>query len=223
MKDNRARLYNYADGTSFTDQSTETIFTKISKNNTWLEPESVSGIGSSLEQTAEIITKLPAILKSLQVKTLLDLPCGDFNWMQKVDLSGIHYTGADIVEHLITSNQEKYANKNITFISLDLLKDDISAYDLIFCRDCLVHLSFADIQKAIVNIKKSGSKYFMTTTFPAQATNEDIITGGWRPLYLEKAPFSFPKPLYLLNENCTEMDGAFADKSLGIWEVATLS
>lgn len=223
MKDNRARLYNYADGTPFADQSTEAIFTTISKNNSWLESESVSGIGSSLEQTAEIITHLPVILKSLHIKTFLDLPCGDFNWMQKVDLDGIHYTGADIVEHLITSNQEKYANENRAFITLDLLKDDIGTYDLIFCRDCLVHLSFADIQKAIANIKRSGSKYLMTTTFPAQTTNEDIITGGWRPLHLEKAPFDFPKPLYLLNEKCTEMEGAFADKSLGIWEIAMLS
>ena len=223
MKDNRARLYNYADGAAFANQSTKETFTKIAGNNAWLASESVSGIGSSLQQTAEITTQLPAVLKSLQVERLLDLPCGDFNWMQKVDLSGIHYTGADIVEHLITSNQQKYANKNNTFITLDLLKDDISAYDLIFCRDCLVHLSFADIQKAIANIQKSGSKYLMTTTFPAQTTNEDIITGGWRPIHLEKAPFDFPKPLYLLNERCTEMEGAFADKSLGIWEIATLS
>jgi hypothetical protein len=222
MKNNRAHLYNYADGTPFAGKSTTEIFTEISRTNGWLESESVSGIGSSLQQTAEIIEKLPPVLESLQVKIFLDLPCGDFNWMQKVNMNDIHYTGADIVEQLIITNQEKYANEQTTFIQLDLLKDDITDYDMIFCRDCLVHLSFNDIQQAILNIKKSGSKYLMTTTFPEQDINEDISTGGWRPLNLEKAPFHFPKPLQVLNEKCTEMNGVFADKSLAFWEIAKL-
>lgn len=222
MKENRSKLYNYADGAAFEGKSTEEIFTEISRTNTWLESESISGIGSSLQQTAEIIHQLPNILRELNVETFLDLPCGDFNWMQQVNMEGIHYTGGDIVQHIITSNQEKYAKEHITFLQLDLLKDDISAYDMIFCRDCLVHLSFDDIHKAIENIKKSGSKYLMTTTFPEQEVNEDIITGGWRPLNLEKTPFNFPKPLYVLNEKCTEMNGAFADKSLGVWEIVNL-
>ena len=76
--------------------------------------------------------------------------------------------------------------------------------------------------QALENIKRSGSKYFMTTTFPGEETNANIDTGGWRPLNLEKPPFQFPPPLYLLNEQCTEMDGAFADKSMGVWEVGML-
>lgn len=222
MKENRAHLYNYADGAAFEGKSTEEVFTEISRTNTWLESESVSGIGSSLLQTAEIINHLPNILRELNVKTFLDLPCGDFNWMQKVNMEAIHYTGGDIVQHIVTSNQEKYAREHIIFLQLDLLKDELGAYDMIFCRDCLVHLSFEDIRKAIKNIKKSGSKYLMTTTFPDQKVNEDIITGGWRPLNLEKVPFDFPKPLYVLNEKCTEMNGAFADKSLSVWEIADL-
>lgn len=216
----RAQLYNYADGNEYIGKSTQEIFTEIARTNAWLESESVSGIGSSLQQTAEIINKLPDVLQTLHIKTFLDLPCGDFNWIQKVNMHDIHYTGADIVEHLIKTNQEKYTAKNITFIHLDLLKDNILTYDMIFCRDCLVHLSFDDIQKAIMNIKKSGSNYFMTTTFTGQEMNEDIPTGGWRPLNLEKTPFNFAKPLYLLNEKCTEMNGVFADKSLGVWEIA---
>ncbi|MFN7119827.1 MAG: hypothetical protein ACK4TA_23740, partial [Saprospiraceae bacterium] len=61
MQENRAHLYNYADGAAFEGKSTEEIFTEISRTNTWLESESISGIGSSLQQTAEIITHLPDI------------------------------------------------------------------------------------------------------------------------------------------------------------------
>jgi hypothetical protein len=62
----------------------------------------------------------------------------------------------------------------------------------------------------------------LTTTFPAAADNEDIVTGDWRVLNLECSPFDFPPPMELLNEGCTEAGGRFADKSLGLWRIADL-
>ena len=94
--------------------------------------------------------------------------------------------------------------------------------DLLLCRDCLVHLSFADIARAIANIRAATVTYLLTTTFPAQRANEDIRTGDWRPLNLEAAPFGWPAPLEYLVEKCTEGNGLFADKSLGLWRVDSL-
>ncbi|MEO8451290.1 MAG: hypothetical protein ABI647_15960 [Gemmatimonadota bacterium] len=87
------------------------------------------------------------------------------------------------------------------------------------CRDCLVHLSFADVGRALANIRSARITYLLTTTFPEEALNVDIATGDWRPLNLEREPFSFPPPLALLPEGCTEGDGRFQDKSLGLWLV----
>ena len=217
---NRAHLYKYADGSTFRGQTTKQIFDQIAEGNYWKATESVSGIGSSLAQTAEIIRQLPSILKRFRIHAILDIPCGDFNWMQKVDLTGIHYRGGDIVGKIVAQNQRLYQTQSVTFTEMDLLNDLLPKVDLLFCRDCLVHLSFADSFKALANIRESGALYFMTTTFPDEAQNKDIPTGGWRPLNLQKPPFSFPEPILLLNENCTEMDGAFADKSLGLWRIA---
>jgi hypothetical protein len=50
-------------------------------------------------------------------------------------------------------------------------------------------------------------------------TNHWITTGDWRLLNLEKPPFNFPKPLQLLNEQCSEGGYQFRDKSLGLWRV----
>ena len=86
-----------------------------------------------------------------------------------------------------------------------------------------MHLSFEDIGKALENLKRSDIRFVMTTTFPEEPQNEDIVTGGWRPLNFLLPPFSWPEPLFLLNEGCTEAGGAFADKSLGIWELSDLS
>ncbi len=219
----RAKLYSYSDGDKFKNKSVEEIFTSIAEENFWIEDDSVSGFGSSLVQSATIVKELPGFIKQFKIKSIFDIPCGDFNWMRTVDLSVIDYTGADIVKKIIDRNIEKYQSASKKFICLDLLKDRFNAYDLVFCRDCLVHFSFAYIKAAIQNIKNSGSKYLMLTTFPEEDANEDIQTGGWRPLNFEKPPFNFGKPIYILNENCTELDGVFKDKSLGVWEVQNIS
>jgi hypothetical protein len=102
---------------------------------------------------------------------------------------------------------------------LTLFASKLPTVDLIFCRDCLVHFSFDDIRRALQNICRSGSAYLLTTTFTEQRQNQDIVTGQWRQLNLELEPFSLPKPLSLINEDCTEGEGKFADKSLGLWRI----
>lgn len=59
------------------------------------------GHGSNLKQTQEIINQLPNIFKQHGVHSILDLPCGDYNWMKHVDLSDINYIGGDIVPKLL--------------------------------------------------------------------------------------------------------------------------
>jgi len=225
MKKNREDNYHFADDKPFEGKKTSEVFNDIYKSNLWHiseKRESVSGIGSSLEQTQEILKNLPTIFTKFEIKSILDIPCGDFNWMQKVTFSKLNHSGADIVEAIVNTNIKKYQTENINFVQLNLIEDQLPNFDLIFCRDCLVHLSFNDILKSIENIKKSGSKFLMTTTFTNQESNKDINTGGWRPLNWQLEPFNFPKPIYILNEKCTEMDGIFSDKSLGIWNIADL-
>jgi hypothetical protein len=65
--------------------------------------------------------------------------------------------------------------------------------------------------------------WLLTTTFSECGVNEEIATGDWPPLDLERDPFEFPAPFELLNERCTEGGGVFADKSLGLWRMAGLA
>jgi hypothetical protein len=197
------------------------IFEKIYDLHHWYNAESKSGPGASLRQTKTVRTILPALFKELNIKTILDIPCGDFNWMKDVDLTTYGYCGADIVNSVVKDNDTVYTQKGRQFIWADITTSALPKADLIFCRDCLVHFSFNDIEKAIRNLKKSGSKYLLTTTFPTRS-NEDIITGSWRPINLESAPFLFPAPIRLFNENCTEGHGMFTDKSLGLWDIERL-
>jgi hypothetical protein len=141
--------------------------------------------------------------------------------MNLVPLEGIHYTGGDLVEGLVQFCEANYASAEKHFQKLDLVKDPLGAHDMIFVRDCLVHLSFEHIHEAIQNMKASGSKYLMATTFPEKTKNYDVHDGGWRYLNLQLPPFNFPEPRLLINEKCTE-GRKFADKSMGVWKLEDL-
>ncbi|WPP53263.1 class I SAM-dependent methyltransferase [Catalinimonas niigatensis] len=220
----RDQLYPYADGQQHQGKATKDIFQDIYQHNSWniKTYDSVSGEGSNAVQTQTLRNELPLLLSALNIQTLLDIPCGDFHWMQQVNLGSIYYVGADIVSQIVENNEKLYTSEKRAFVVADLTKDQLPKADLIFCRDCLVHLSFKDILSAMDNIKSSGATYLMTTQFPEENFNKDIVTGGWRPLNLCLPPFNFPKPDQTLNENCSEMDGAFRDKSMALWRISNI-
>lgn len=202
--------------------SASEIFGDIYRSNYWGNSDSRSGAGSDLVQTLVVRAELPRIVKEFNIGKMLDIPCGDWHWMKEASIK-VDYIGADIVPEIIKRNTELYSNDRCKFRTLDLIQDDLPMVDLIFSRDVLVHLSFEDIFSALSNIDRSGSKYLLTTTFSSRETNVDIPTGRWRPINLQKAPFHFPEPLQLINENCTEGDGSWGDKSLGLWKISDLS
>ncbi len=193
-------------------------FTEVYFKNSFKGKESVSGIGSGGEQTEVLRKELPKLFSKLNIKSVLDAPCGDFFWMSRIIGSDINYTGVDIVGEMIKANNERFGGINRKFIEMDLSKEVPLYADLVICRDLLVHLSYEDAFKVLRNIIKSKSEYILTTTFTERNDNMDLGSGFWRVLNLNKAPFNFPEARMILNENCTEADKKFTDKSLGLWK-----
>jgi len=145
--------------------------------------------------------------------------------MSEVKLGNCNYIGADIVEELLEQTARRYGGSGKSFLNLDITKANLPRADLILTRDCLVHLSFKAIGRALRNIKLSGSRYLLTTTYPNLMANEDVRTGGWRQLNLQAAPFCFPEPLLLIRddyEDPRDWDGQNRDKHLGLWLVDSL-
>jgi len=209
-------------GLALKRKSTEDIFSEIYIHNKFRGQESISGPGSGIDQTRVIISRLPQLFGDFGIRTILDLPCGDFHWMRQVKLEQVKYTGADIVADLINKNKQKYEKENVRFCKLDLIKDTLPQADLILCRDCLVHFSFTDALAALRNICNSESKYLLATTFTGRKNNQDIATGQWYPINLEIAPFKLPPPREIINEKRTEGGDAYKDKSLGLWRVSEI-
>ena len=196
-------------------------FTEIYQNNAWSDPESVSGGGSNLQSTTTIREVLPGIFDEFNIRTILDIPCGDFFWQKEMDLSRFDYIGIDIVPQIIEANH-KYATPGIRFRTGDITSDDLPASDITMCRDCLVHFSFADIFAALANIKRSGTRFLLTTTFPHFKKNEDIVTGWWRHLNFQMPPFNFPDPERMIDEKKVTPEGKLIYKNLGLWRMTSL-
>ena len=197
-------------------------FSAIYRGNGFVGTESLSGAGSTRFQTRVIRQKLPELFRELGVRSVLDIPCGDFHWMRDVDLSDIHYTGADLVDDMVRKNQRLFGSPLRAFERINLITDPLPAADLVFCRDCLVHLPYEDALAAIETIRKSKCQWLLTTTFTRTSPNTDLDAAGWRALNLTLAPFNLPQPMILIAEKCTEAGGLAGDKSLGLWRIADL-
>lgn len=215
----RSRLTRFRSSSGHQQATFTTIFTK----NAWGDAESLSGPGSSQARGADFLHELIALFDRWAVRSIVDAPCGDFNWMRNVlALRPLAYAGVDIVDELIAANRRSYASRNRRFLCGDMTRADLPEADLVLCRDGLVHLSFVDAQAAVRNFQRSGSRYLLATTFVARSKNMDVPTGGWRVLNMEAAPFCFPPPLAVIDERCPHSEGIYRDKRLGLWELASL-
>jgi hypothetical protein len=181
-------------------------YTKFYKTNGWRDNESRSGPGSTVRYTENLRMELPKLISQFEIKSILDAPCGDFNWMQHVvpNLQDIDYTGADIVDEIVKDNNKKYANNDVKFISLDVTKDKLPLVDLMICRDCLFHFSNRSIINTLNNFVNSNIKYLLTTTFinEEQFKNRDCAEGSFRKIDLFIQPYSFLRSevLYTIND-----------------------
>ena len=201
------------------DATPAQVFTRIFEHNVGRAPESRSGAGSHLAATANIRQALPELFRRYRIRSVVDAPCGDLKWMAsllpEIDL----YTGVEVVPQLVDDNRARYGTPRVRFIERDLSAEPPPAADLVLCRDCLVHLPTSLAVQALRNIAVTKARYLLTTTFPRTAANRDVLTGAWRPLNLELAPFRLGTPLESISEYDPESSDEFADKTLALWSV----
>lgn len=201
--------------------SVKNIFTSIYNTNKWNSKESVSGTGSEIRVTENLRSELSNLINEYNIKSILDLPCGDFNWMSKIDLNGVDYIGADIVTDLIEKNRKSYPDFN--FEVMNIIEDELPKVDLIIVRDCFVHLTYENINKSLVNIKNSGSKYLFTTSFIEKQNSDIPNNGGWRPINLIKPPFKKDNYLNIIDDGPKKYYGEkYKDKSMILYDISKI-
>lgn len=187
------------------------VFTNIIKNRYWRDVP--CGSGSTLEFTAPLRENLKSFLESNNIKSMLDAPCGDYSWMSITSLpENFKYIGGDIVEFMIHENQEKFPG--VEFTCVDITTDALPDVDLMFCRDCLIHLSHHDIRRFFENFVKSKIEYLMVTNaYPDNPqANQEIVTGDYRPTDFTVAPYNFSDPVDWIDDS-----GSHEQKVLALW------
>ena len=191
------------------------IFSHIYEANRWGENESLSGSGSTVRYTENIRREIPRLIAELNVRRLLDAPCGDFNWFRLIPrLNGFSYLGGDIVPPLVQKNQNIFGDATTRFIELDIIKAPLPVADLWLCRDALFHFSYDDIFRTIRNFLRSDIRYLLTSTHSECRENVDIPTGSFRLLNLELPPFNLGSAEIYIDD---WIEG-FPVRKLGLWE-----
>lgn len=199
-------------------KSRQAVFSTVYSEHSWGSDESGSGTGSELRATETVRLRLPDLVKRLGAESLLDAPCGDWNWMQHMELPVNRYHGVDIVQSVIDANTAKFGDSTHTFTVGDLTSDPLPEVDVVLCRDCLIHLSFQDASAVLDNFRRTGATWVLLNTYPEIKHNGNQFTGQrWRRLNLMLAPFNFPEPVEALP------DGGDVDPSqLGLWRLQEL-
>jgi len=188
------------------------VFTNIFKKNWWNNDESRSGWGAELKRTQSIRGNLSDFARRLSLRSLLDAPCGDFNWMQHVDWPpGFKYIGADIVHDLIGENRRKHPG--IEFMEFNVLSDPLPDVDAWLARDLMIHFPDEAIWTALDQFRRSPIRYLLATTYPNAQRNADIKFGQVRHINLCAPPFSLPSPLETLHED----DDPITGRVIAVW------
>ncbi len=184
-------------------------FLIINKINYWSDSESVSGPGSNKKNTKKLVSNINKIIKNYNIRSIVDAPCGDLNWMKNLLYKqNVKYVGIDIVANLIRLNKKKFSSNNISFYRSDITSKIMPDCDLLISRDFLFHLSYKDIKKFIKNLLKSNIKYFLTSNHShprhkKKFENKNIISGDFRKINLFDNPFNFEKKYEkIISDNC---------------------
>jgi hypothetical protein len=178
------------------------IFSHIYSNHAWViedGQDSLSGTGSTKQATGELVAQLSKFLREVGCRTLVDIGCGDFNWMCGVE-GEFEYLGIDVVPQLIDAHNAAYASSRRRFLCMDATSSPIPAGDVALCREVIFHLSYRDGLRLLRNVKDAGFKYLLLTNDRCLWFNSDIQTGDYRRVNLLKSPYNLPEPLRELSE-----------------------
>ena len=145
----------------------KSVFTNIYLNGVWgknSEGLGTSGGGSTVKAAKEYMQIVEEFIKKNNIKSIVDAGCGDWEFSQFIDWTGIDYMGFDIVAHVIERNQEKFQTDSVRFYQANIIQVNLPAADLLLCKDVLQHLGTQEINVFLSQLKKY--KYCLITDGP---------------------------------------------------------
>ena len=181
--------------------SAQDVFTNVYANGLWGgEPGSFfSGPGSNEEAARPYADFVTRFMAERNIRSVVDLGCGDFRVGRLIANAGVHYTGVDVVEPLIAHNTRRYGSETVRFHRADMTRDPLPPAELCLVREVFQHLSNAQVSAAWARV--SQYKYALVTEvhpedFSHYQINRDKPHGAtsrlahFSVLCLDKPPFN---------------------------------
>lgn len=159
--------------------------------------ESMSGPGSALAAAAPTLALLNQAIAEYEIASILDLGCGDWNWMQRASWRSdpaVRYEGWEAHEGLVARLNAQFAGPNVRFRLADIITEPLPPSDLVICRDVLFHLPVRLAIRLLERLRASG-RFLLATSFLDQPANDDIQNylpipnWGFHLINLDVAPF----------------------------------
>lgn len=185
------------------DRDVSEIFGEIYRDGLWggQQGEFYSGEGSDDAVTAGYVAVVRKYIEDHDIRSIVDLGCGDFRVGRQLLRPGVSYVGVDLVPELIESHQKRFGGETVRFTVADIIQDPLPEGELYLVRQVLQHLSNDQIGRALDKLRHkphvviaehhpaaSRFKEYNRDKPPGQAIRVPFGSG----VYLDKPPFSFP-------------------------------
>ena len=181
------------------------VFEKTYAGNTWGSRESFSGEGSEMSITESVRKCLGNWIQKYSIDNFGDV-CGDTNWQKYIPgISKVDYTGYDVSEKALQYAANKNKDTAFQFKPLDITAQVPDKHDAFMIRDVIQHLTLEQGVSALKNIKDSGAKYLIVSSYPA-GRNANIPTGFFYKNNVYEPPFNSLQLAPAL-EVCDNYDG----------------
>jgi hypothetical protein len=153
-----------------------------------------SGPGSTPAYSAPYRGFLASFIAEHQIKSILDLGCGDLEVMSRVAIGRASYLGVDVIAQRIAQNQRKH--RKLRFDVGDARTYPINA-DLLVVKDVLQHWNTAEVTAWLERLQTSAFRFALITNCNYGPTvNTDCPTGQWRALDLTQPPFGVGRVVF---------------------------
>ncbi len=165
-------------------------FEEIYKKNIW---GFGSGNGSSPATTIAYRNFLEHFINLNDIKSVLDVGCGDWQFSKYIDFGSATYVGVDVVEFLISENQKRFGSELVQFKVAPVDPRELPHAELLIMKDVLQHLTDKQILFYRDNVFPRYSLCLITNSWKATSydRNVDVRTGEFRALDLRAQPYSF--------------------------------
>jgi SAM-dependent methyltransferase len=172
----------------FRPRTMQEAFAEVYARDDW---EGGSGRGSTASNTVAYRQLLTDFLRYHEIKSVVDVGCGDWQFSQLIDWSGIDYLGIDTVPAVVKENRKRFGSR-ARFECRDVTREGLPPADLVLLKDVLQHWPTAAIQSFRPQLAQCRFAVITNSVDDGPRLNCDIAMSGYRGLDLRLAPFNWP-------------------------------